>query len=73
MFRPNRGGITRWDAGPRRVRVSGWLLYDSQYDARHSSWALAHGAVRVTGWEIHPVTRIEIWDDALAAWAEVAR
>ena len=72
-FRPNRGGATRWDAGPRRVRVSGWLLYDYQYDRRNSSWALAHAPVRSTGWEIHPVTRIEIWDDARAAWAEVAR
>jgi hypothetical protein len=73
VFRPNRGGATRWDAGPRRVRVSGWLLYDDQYDRRPSAWALAHLGVRASGWEIHPVTRIEIWNDALAAWTEVPR
>jgi hypothetical protein len=28
---------------------------------------------RVTGWEIHPVTRIEIWDDARAAFVEYGR
>jgi hypothetical protein len=73
VFRPNRGGAARWDGGPRRVRVSGWLLYDYQYDARPSAWSLANGASRVSGWEIHPVTRIDVWDEARGAWAEVAR
>jgi hypothetical protein len=73
VFRPNRGGVTRWDSGPRRVRISGWLLYDYQYDRRASAWSLEHGSARVSGWEIHPVTRIETWDDARGAWAEVPR
>ena len=73
VFRPNRGGTTRWDGGPHRVRVTGWLLYDYQYDAIPSPWSLAHGSCRVSGWEIHPVTRIELWDEALAGWTEVAR
>jgi hypothetical protein len=72
-FRPNTGGSTRWDAGPRRVRVTGWLLYDYQYDAIPSTWSLTHGACRVSGWEIHPVTRIEAWDDARGGWVEVVR
>jgi hypothetical protein len=71
LFRPNRGGVTPWAAGPRRVRVSGWLLYDWQYDRRPSSWSLLYGAPRLTGWEIHPVTRIEVWDDARRDWREV--
>ena len=73
VFRPNRGGNTAWDGGPRRVRVTGWLLYDYQYDARVSDWSLAHGSTRVSGWEVHPVTRIEAWDETLASWVEVPR
>lgn len=72
-FRPNRGGPTPWDAGPRRVRVSGWLTYDYQYDNLPPSWALQHGAPRRTGWEIHPVTRIELWNEADSAWTELRR
>src|SRR5262245_19303830 len=72
-FRPNSGGATRWDAGPRRVRLTGWLLYDHQYDKRASTWLLEHGKVRLTGWEIHPVTSIELWDDHGARWRELAR
>jgi len=71
LFRPNRGGVTPWPGGPRRVRVSGWLLYDYQYDRTPSSWSLLHAAPRLTGWEIHPVTRIEVWDDAGGEWREV--
>jgi hypothetical protein len=72
-FRPNAGAPTRWDAGPRHVRVTGWLLYDYQYDAIPSTWSLAHASCRISGWEIHPVTRIEAWDDARGGWVEVAR
>lgn len=71
ILRPNRGGATPWDTGPRHVRVSGWLLYDHQYDVRYDREALRRGA-RLTGWEIHPVTRIEVWEAADSAWREVA-
>ncbi len=71
VLRPNDGGTTRWSGGPQKVRVSGWLLYDFQYDRPNSSWTMLHGAPRLTGWEIHPVTRIEAWDDATQAWLEV--
>lgn len=70
FFRPNRGGAGPWPGGPRRVRVSGWLLYDYQYDRAPSSWSLQNAAPRLTGWEIHPVTRLEAWDDATGAWRE---
>ena len=73
VFRPNDGGTTRWNGGPRKVRVSGWLLYDYAYDRPNTSWTLLHGAPRLTGWQIHPVTRIESWDDNAQAWAAVAR
>jgi hypothetical protein len=71
LFRPNRGGVTPWEAGPRRVRVSGWLLYDHQYDRTPTSWSLRNQAPRLTGWEIHPVTRIEVWDEARGDGREV--
>jgi hypothetical protein len=72
-FRPNRGGATAWDAGPRRVRLTGWLLYDHPYDKPVSKWSLAFDKARRTGWEIHPVTGIELWDDGAQEWREMAR
>lgn len=72
-FRPNSGGATAWDAGPRRVRLTGWLLYDHAYDKPVTDWSLHFGKARRTGWEIHPVTGIELWDDAARDWRELAR
>jgi hypothetical protein len=72
-FRPNRGGATAWEAGPRRVRLAGWLLYDHPYDKTVSNWLLTREAPRRTGWEIHPVTAIELWDDHSQSWQELAR
>ena len=39
-----------------RVRVSGWLLYDSPHNGDSG---------RSTPWEVHPITRIEVccWQD----------
>ena len=71
-LRPNRGGASAWEAGPARVRLSGWLLYDHPYDLQPNDWMLHREAVRRTGWEIHPVTNIERWDDAAQAWRELA-
>jgi hypothetical protein len=44
----------------RRVRLAGWLMHDFPHAESHT-W-------RATAWEIHPVTRIEVWDDARHAW-----
>lgn len=68
---PNRGGTTVWAGGPARARFGGWLLYD-QYDHVPSQYSRVHGA-RATGWEIHPVTSIELWDDARAGWVALPR
>jgi len=43
-----------------RVRVSGWVYYDAADRG-------ALGKSRVTLWEIHPVSRIEIWRNG--SWA----
>jgi hypothetical protein len=72
-FRPNHGGATAWEEGPRRVRFTGWLLYDFQHDWRPSAWSLSYGAPRISGWEIHPVTRIELWDDSLRRYVDYPR
>ena len=73
VFRPRHGTATEWTGGPQRVRVSGWLLYDFQYARLPSPWSLEHDAPRMSGWEIHPVTRIEVWDTARLAFVEVPR
>lgn len=58
------------------VRISGWLMYDpehfaqsSTYDPAKRSPTVADRAVRTTLWEIHPVTKIEIFDQATGAWS----
>jgi hypothetical protein len=76
-FRPHVWGVAEWPGGPRRVRISGWLMYDFEYDApyRPSRQPIVPGPVsrRLTGWEIHPVTRIELWDDSLHRFLEYPR
>lgn len=47
-----------------RVRVTGWLLYDQEH------WNMIQKRQRGTLWEIHPVTRIQVWDNG--AWTELA-
>jgi hypothetical protein len=42
--------------GGARVRISGDLLDDFVH-------CVAVGDTRATAWEIHPVTKIEVWDD----------
>lgn len=72
-FRPFRGGRTAWDDGPRRVRLTGWLCYDYQYDFAPTSWALQFGAPRRTGWEMHPVTKVELWNPVDSSYVELRR
>jgi len=72
-FRQPHGGPAPWDAGPRQVRLTGWLLFDQPYHRNVSTWLQQNSAPRRTGWEIHPVTRIELRDDPAAGWRELAR
>ncbi len=73
VFRPNHGSPTPWPTGPRKVRITGWLLYDFQYDAPATSWGRRQLVPRGSGWGSQPVTRIEGWSDALGGWVEVPR
>jgi hypothetical protein len=64
-LQPEFGATTPWEGGPRRTRISGWLLYDFQYDDSLGEWSGDFHPPRATGWEIHPVTAIDIWSDSL--------
>ena len=70
---PLLGGVTPWTDGSRRVRISGWLLYDWQYDNPPLGGQRQKSAPRLTGWEIHPVTRIEIWNPDSTRFEELTR
>jgi len=59
-FRSREAGT---DAEPRRVRLTGWLLYDSNVGKVPRALD-PHGTERVNAWEIHPVTHIEVWDES---------
>jgi hypothetical protein len=49
---------------PTRVRVYGWLFYDDPHSGDGSV-----GTWRGTAWEIHPVTRIEVFENV--NWREI--
>ena len=79
-WHPGAGGSApAWPDGPRRVRLSGWLLYDFQHDEPFGGelhdrlGAGPRTNRRLSGWEIHPVTRIEFFDEARGAWEDVPR
>ena len=73
-FRTGSGGeATRFREPARRVRLTGWLMYDFQFEPRQPDLTRVPRAQRVSGWEVHPVTRIEVWDDERAAFVEVPR
>ena len=69
-FRPRIGSRTGWEEPPRKARVSGWLMYDAPYEGATPSHGMPPHA---TFWEIHPVTRIEVWNDATGRYEEFAR
>jgi len=72
QLRPDYGTQSPWAGGPRRARFRGWLLFDFQYDDSLGTWK-DEVTRRITGWEIHPVTGIELWDDSLARFVEYPR
>lgn len=56
------GRIDDWLDSSEPVRISGWLMFDPSH-RNHI------GRYRRTLWEIHPVTRIEVWQGG--AWVNV--
>ncbi|MGH7741909.1 MAG: hypothetical protein ACRENS_07800 [Candidatus Eiseniibacteriota bacterium] len=71
VLRPTLGGPSPWPGGTHRMRISGWLMYDWQHDEPFSRRDHRKSAPRLTGWEIHPVTRLEAWNDTLARFVDV--
>ncbi len=53
--------IQRW------VTVRGWLLYDPEAakSSLHTAQLMGPGVSRMSAWEIHPVTALELKDDVL--------
>ena len=47
----------------RKVRISGWLMLDPEHQDM-----INHG-LRSTLWEIHPITKIEVWDSG--SWVDL--
>ena len=72
-LRPLIGGVTAWADSARRVRITGWLLYDWQYDNPPQPGRSPMRSPRLTGWEIHPVTRIEIWNADSSGFEDLPR
>ena len=46
------------------VRISGWLLFDPQHTNHLKKY-------RSTLWEIHPITKIEVWDTDTEKWVNL--
>jgi hypothetical protein len=47
----------------QKVRISGWLMLDPEHQDMISE------GLRSTLWEIHPITKIEVWDNG--SWADI--
>jgi hypothetical protein len=45
----------------RCVRISGWMLFDSEHKGQAENTAPGNSADwRATAWEIHPITSLEV-------------
>ena len=56
--------LTPWLNVDLPVRISGWLLFDPQHTNHLKKY-------RSTLWEIHPITKIEVWDTATEKWVNL--
>ena len=45
------------DYGNQPVRISGWLMFDPEH------WNMVHSGLRSTLWEVHPITKIEVFQN----------
>jgi uncharacterized protein YraI len=58
----DRALLLPWVNSTNQVRISGWLMLDPD----HPSMV---GSARSTIWEIHPITKIEVWKNGL--WVDL--
>jgi hypothetical protein len=58
----NRTTLLAWVDSTNQVRISGWLMLDPEH-------ADMVGSARGSIWEIHPITRIEVWKSG--AWVDL--
>ena len=58
----NRTTLLTWVDSTNPVRISGWLMLDPDH-------ANMVGSARGTIWEIHPITKIEVWKSG--AWVDL--
>jgi hypothetical protein len=58
----NRTTLLTWVDSTNQVRISGWLMLDPD----HPNMV---GNARGTIWEIHPITKIEVWKSG--AWVDL--
>ena len=52
-----------WTGTGQEVRISGWLMLDPEHQD------MINSGLRSTLWEIHPVTKIEVFKDG--QWADL--
>jgi hypothetical protein len=67
----NPPALSPWVNGTDPVRISGWLMFDPDhpsmmYDPTNPN---KPGKYRVTLWEVHPITKIEVWKNG--AWVDL--
>jgi uncharacterized protein YraI len=53
----NIGGHPNASYNNQKVRISGWLMLDPEHQD------MINGGLRSTLWEIHPITKIEVWNN----------
>jgi hypothetical protein len=53
--------LTPWLNSDQPARISGWLLFSPQHTNHLKKY-------RSTLWEIHPITKNEVWDNDTNKW-----
>ena len=63
--------LTPWVNGTDPVRISGWLMFDPDHPTMMFDPANPNAPkkYRITLWEVHPITKIEVWKNG--AWVDL--
>jgi len=59
----NNGNTPNVNYNRQMVRISGWLMLDPEHQD------MINSGLRSTLWEIHPITKIEVWDNG--SWVDL--